>query len=153
MMLRLDPPIPLWTPKGMGLAHFVTDYGVETNLIWTVFLETGAIWSFQNPEVLATTNETVGRHVNPVEDKSSEEDFLEWNRFPNKWPPSHLEYCKVVVQSDICNEVHIAKLDCPYGFHRDHAIVFNFKDKQFTYVKGQPNSLGFDQIIYWREIL
>ena len=39
MMLRLDPPIPLQTAKGPGLAHIVIDYGIEADLIWVVFLD------------------------------------------------------------------------------------------------------------------
>ena len=62
MILQLNPPIPLSTPKGKGLAHFLIDYGMESNLIWTVFIDaTGEIWSFQNSEVRAQKNITMGR--------------------------------------------------------------------------------------------
>ena len=62
MMIQLDPPIPLKTPKGDGMAHFVTNLGQEHNLIWTVFIdETGEIWEFQNPYVRAQKNITMGR--------------------------------------------------------------------------------------------
>lgn len=37
MILQLDPPLPMRTPKGDGLAHFVIDYGAENHLIWVVF--------------------------------------------------------------------------------------------------------------------
>lgn len=63
---RIDPPIPLNTPKGEGLAHFLQDYGLETDLVWVVFInDTGEIWAFRNPEVRATKNIT-------------------WNRIPNE---------------------------------------------------------------------
>jgi len=62
MLIQLNPPLPLNTPKGEGLAHLVLDYGPEHNLIWTVFInETGECWSFQNPEVRATKNITMNR--------------------------------------------------------------------------------------------
>ena len=51
MLLQLNPPIPLVTPKGKGFAHLVVDYGQEHDLIWTVFIdETGECWSFRNQE-------------------------------------------------------------------------------------------------------
>jgi hypothetical protein len=63
MILQLNPAIPVSTPKGKGLAHFLIDYGMESNLIWTVFIdETGEIWSFQNHEVRAQKNITMGRY-------------------------------------------------------------------------------------------
>ncbi len=63
-VLQLSPPIELNTPKGKGLAWFVTDYGFEHNLQWTVAInDTGEIWSFSNPEVRATKNITMGRII------------------------------------------------------------------------------------------
>ena len=62
MMLQLNPPIPLSTPKGDGLAWAVIDYGTEFNLMWVVAIdETGEIWTFQNPDVRALKNITMGR--------------------------------------------------------------------------------------------
>ncbi|MEQ1612172.1 MAG: hypothetical protein ABL904_05425 [Hyphomicrobiaceae bacterium] len=62
MILQLDPPIPLTTPKGNGVAHFVIDYGAEFNLMWTVFLDdNGECWTFDNREVRACKNITLGR--------------------------------------------------------------------------------------------
>lgn len=63
-MLQLNPPLELDTPKGLGLAWFVTDYGFEHNLMWTVVInDTGEIWTFENPQVRATKNITMGRLV------------------------------------------------------------------------------------------
>jgi hypothetical protein len=59
---QLNPPIPMETPRGPGLAHFLIDYGPETHLMWTVFLDaSGECWTFQNPEVRAAKNFTLGR--------------------------------------------------------------------------------------------
>lgn len=59
---QLNPPLPLLTPKGAGLAHLVIDYGPEHDLMWTVFLDaSGECWTFANPDVRATKNLTLGR--------------------------------------------------------------------------------------------
>ncbi|WP_199099113.1 hypothetical protein [Dyella sp. ASV21] len=61
-MIQLNPPLPLATPKGDGYAHFLIDYGPESDLYWTVFITgTGEIWTFANREVRATKNITLGR--------------------------------------------------------------------------------------------
>jgi hypothetical protein len=61
-MLQLDPPLPMATPRGRGLAHVLLDYGPEHDLCWVVFLdENGERWTFRNPEVRALTNLTFGR--------------------------------------------------------------------------------------------
>lgn len=68
-MIQLDPPLPLMTPKGPALAHFVIDYGVETHLYWTVFLDScGECWTFSNPEVRMAVNPTIGRsHISQID--------------------------------------------------------------------------------------
>ena len=59
---QLNPPLPLETPRGKGLAHFMIDYGPEHHLMWTVFIEaTGECWTFQNPDIRAGINVTLGR--------------------------------------------------------------------------------------------
>ena len=59
---QLNPPLPLETPRGTGLAHFMIDYGPEHHLMWTVFIDaTGECWTFQNPEIRAIKNVTLGR--------------------------------------------------------------------------------------------
>ena len=61
-LLQLDPPLPLNTPKGPGLAHVMIDYGPEHHLIWVVFLDTnGECWAFPNPEIRMRSNPTMGR--------------------------------------------------------------------------------------------
>lgn len=59
---QLNPPIPLNTPKGEGIAWLVLDYGAEHDLMWTVAIDdTGEIWTFSNREVRAQKNITLGR--------------------------------------------------------------------------------------------
>ena len=68
MILQLNPPLPILTPKGSALAHFLIDYGLEHDLIWVAFQdETGECWSYSNPDIRAQQNITMGRlDVHPV---------------------------------------------------------------------------------------
>lgn len=62
MLTQLNPPLPLETPKGPGLAHFVIDYGPEAHLLWVVFLdEGGACWTVPNPEIRIQGNWSLRR--------------------------------------------------------------------------------------------
>lgn len=65
MIIQLNPPIPLSTPKGKGLCHFLIDYGIESHLYWVVFIdETGECWTFDNTQIRAQKNITMGRLIN-----------------------------------------------------------------------------------------
>ena len=62
MLTQLNPPLPLDTSKGRGMAHFVIDYGPEADLLWVVFMDKdGACWSVPNPEVRMHCNWSLGR--------------------------------------------------------------------------------------------
>lgn len=62
MILQLNPPLPVLTPKGPGIAHLVIDYGVEHNLMWVVFIDaTGECWTYPNMDIRAQKNVTLGR--------------------------------------------------------------------------------------------
>lgn len=61
MILELQTPIPMITPKGSGFAHFLIDHGKENDNEWIIFLDNGEIWSFLNPEVRLKKNYTYGR--------------------------------------------------------------------------------------------
>jgi hypothetical protein len=67
-LLQLNPPIPVTTPKGDGLAQVLIDYGAEHSLLWVVFQDdTGECWTWPNPKVRAQKNITMGRtEVTPV---------------------------------------------------------------------------------------
>jgi hypothetical protein len=59
---QLNPPLPVVTPKGNGLAHLVIDYGPEHNLLWVVFLDNGGeCWTYANQDIRAQINITMGR--------------------------------------------------------------------------------------------
>lgn len=60
-MIRLDPPLPLETPKGLALAYFLIDYGIDYNLLWVCFINsTRECWTFANPQIRGVRNETFG---------------------------------------------------------------------------------------------
>ena len=66
MIIQLNPPIPVSTPKGNALAHMVIDYGPEHNLIWVCFIDsTGECWSYDNKYIRAQMNITMGRFYAP----------------------------------------------------------------------------------------
>ena len=61
-MLRLDPPIPVMTPKGKAWAHVLIDYSQEHHLVWVCFQDdSGQCWSWQNKDIRIQTNPTMGR--------------------------------------------------------------------------------------------
>jgi hypothetical protein len=61
MMLQLNPPIPVNTPKGPAMAQVMIDYGPDYDLIWVCFQDTGECWSWRNQEIRAEKNITLGR--------------------------------------------------------------------------------------------
>jgi hypothetical protein len=59
---QLNPPIPLMTPKGRAMAHFIIDYGIENDLMWVCFQDdTGECWTWENAQIRARINHTLGR--------------------------------------------------------------------------------------------
>jgi len=67
-ILQLNPPIPLTTPKGEGLAHLLIDYGAEFDLLWVCFQgDTGECWTWANPDIRAPKNITFDRrNISPL---------------------------------------------------------------------------------------
>lgn len=50
------------TPKGDGIIWLVTDYGHETDTIYTVIInETGELWQFRHKDISVKKNITFGR--------------------------------------------------------------------------------------------
>jgi hypothetical protein len=64
-MLQLNPPLPLQTEKGWGWAHFVTWDSLEHSLYWTIFMESGEIWTAPNEKCRAMKNITGERYEHP----------------------------------------------------------------------------------------
>ena len=62
MITQLNPPIPLWTPKGYAQAHLVIDYGMDQDLQWVCFVvSSGECWTFLNADITLVNNETMRR--------------------------------------------------------------------------------------------
>ena len=64
MILQLNPTIPVETPLGKGLAHFLIDYGEEHHLMWVCVQDTGEIWTWENPKVRVQPNPSFSRFRN-----------------------------------------------------------------------------------------
>jgi hypothetical protein len=50
------------TPKGSGIIWLVTDYGHETDTIYTVILNNGQLWAFTHKDIRVKNNITFGRN-------------------------------------------------------------------------------------------
>lgn len=66
-MIQLNPTIPVITPKGKAIAHFLIDNGIESDLQWVCFQDSnGECWTWKNPDVRAQKNITHGRdYISP----------------------------------------------------------------------------------------
>lgn len=54
--------VEVTTPRGNGIIWLVTDYGHETDTIYTVILdESKEIWQFVHKDILVRNNFTFGR--------------------------------------------------------------------------------------------
>jgi hypothetical protein len=77
-MLQLNPPIPMVTPRGEGMAVLVSDYGPDFDLLWTVIIgkgdHAGEIWTYPNPQVRGVANFTMGRPRATKPDESVDGD-------------------------------------------------------------------------------
>jgi hypothetical protein len=50
------------TPKGDGVIWLVTDYGHESNTIYTIIInDTGEMWQFTHKDIVVKSNVTFGR--------------------------------------------------------------------------------------------
>ncbi len=66
MILQLNPTIPVATPKGPGIAHFIIDYGIEHDILWVIFLDNGECWTYPNTQIRAEQNISAGRFTKPT---------------------------------------------------------------------------------------
>ena len=64
MIIQLNPPIPVDTPKGTGFCVAWIDYSQEHDTIWKVIItETGEVWDYRQFEVRGIKNITMGRII------------------------------------------------------------------------------------------
>jgi len=56
--------VEVTTPKGDGIIFLVTDYGHETDTIYTVIINnTGELWQFTHKDIRGKNNITFGRNL------------------------------------------------------------------------------------------
>jgi hypothetical protein len=56
--------IDVTTPKGDGIIWLVTEYGTETDTIYTIIInQTGEMWQFCHRDIKVKSNVTFGRHI------------------------------------------------------------------------------------------
>lgn len=56
--------VDVTTPKGDGMIWLVTDYGHETDTIYTVIInKTGELWQFTHKDIRIKSNITYGRSL------------------------------------------------------------------------------------------
>ncbi len=61
IVTRCDPPFPVITPKGSGLAHWRIERGIEMPTAYEVWLTDGQIWEFAQNEIRSEENVTAMR--------------------------------------------------------------------------------------------
>lgn len=64
---QLNPPIPLTTPRGDMIAHFLIDNGMEDYYyFFGAMQDSGEWWCYDNSQVRAWVNHTLRRpHISP----------------------------------------------------------------------------------------
>jgi len=66
---RCDPPLPVTTPKGPGLAHWRIERGIEMPTAYEVWISSGEfalqIWEFDQRDIRAEHNVTA-RRIGPA---------------------------------------------------------------------------------------
>ncbi len=69
MMYEPRNRVEVDTPKGSGFIWMITDYGHETDTIYTVIISsTGEFWQFTHRDIKAKSNITFGRDMKKVID-------------------------------------------------------------------------------------
>jgi hypothetical protein len=65
-MIIFEPTnrLEVLTPKGKGIVWLVTDYGHETDTIYTIILDNGELWQFTHKDIKVRDNITFGRENN-----------------------------------------------------------------------------------------
>lgn len=96
MIQQLNPPIPVITKSGPGLAHAIIDYGIDHDLYWIVFRDKdGECWTYSNKEIRAQSNLTYGRdYISPFYDPQEVafQDFIDGHK--NCTLPTHFLHLK-----------------------------------------------------------
>jgi hypothetical protein len=64
--------IDVTTPKGDGIIWLVTEYGHETDTMYTIIINaTGELWQFTHRDIIVKPNQTYRRYGKAVDSKSN----------------------------------------------------------------------------------
>jgi hypothetical protein len=64
--------IDVTTPKGDGIIWLVTEYGHETDTMYTIIINaTGELWQFTHKDIIVKPNLTYHRYGKAVDSKSN----------------------------------------------------------------------------------
>lgn len=69
MMIQLNPEVWMMTPLGEGMAFLCTDYGLDSNKIFTILLQNGDILDFDMKDCRRCENPTFGIIKQPEKPK------------------------------------------------------------------------------------
>jgi len=67
---ELTNRVEVRTPKGKGIIWLVTDYGHETDTIYTVIQNSGEMWQWTHKDIIVEQNITFGRKYERLEPNS-----------------------------------------------------------------------------------
>ncbi|MAR56313.1 MAG: hypothetical protein CMM93_03940 [Rickettsiales bacterium] len=88
MLLQLNPPLLIETPKGRAWAVAMIDYGPQWDLQWVTFVnDTGECWTFRNSQIRQGSNYTHGlKDPTPLQHPTSDEVPMRPAMPGNGWP-------------------------------------------------------------------
>jgi hypothetical protein len=58
--------VDVTTPKGDGVIWLVTEYGHETDTLYTIILNNGKIWQFTHKDIVVKDNLSFNRKSQPI---------------------------------------------------------------------------------------
>lgn len=86
MMMQLNPPLPVDTPKGPAYAHMMIDYSQEHYLLFVCFLcDSGECWVLPNKDVKLQRNLTMGIRLPAAAPCACSEDQSQPTVGANDW--------------------------------------------------------------------
>lgn len=153
MLIQLNPPIPVTTPKGPAIAHFVIDYGPESDLKWICFQQTtGECWTYSNTMIRAQKNITENReYISPfynaeyVAFKKNNQEFCDaCGEYNYDCTCEDCNYEEAYKQK--CEQLSEAKEDIYDLKKTNEKLEVNFKSLQETIKKLIKNDQVFPNV-------
>lgn len=63
MIFEPNNRLEVVTPKGNGVVWLVTEFGHETDTIYTIITDSGELWQFTHKDIKVKDNITFGRNA------------------------------------------------------------------------------------------